>query len=65
MQENAKPPCRVLYNQEWLYSAGVSFRGQTVGADARLNECMALYLWMSSHVHVCGAYIFASQEQVC
>lgn len=28
-----------------------------MGVDARLNEYMALYLCMSSHVHVCGAYI--------
>lgn len=52
--KNAKCPCWV---QQWLYSAGVSFRGQTVGVDARLNECRALYLCRSSHVHVCGAYI--------
>lgn len=32
--------------------------------DAQLNECMALYRCMSSHVHVCGAYICLPEASV-
>lgn len=35
-----------------------------MGVDARLNECMALYRRMSSHVHVCGAYICLPEASV-
>ncbi len=35
-----------------------------MGADTSLNECMVLYLSMSSHVHVCGAYICLPEASV-
>lgn len=62
MQENAKLLCRRgCVCRCFIQRLN---RGQTVGVDARLNECMALYLCVSSHVHVCGAYICLPEASV-
>lgn len=39
-------------------------RGRAVAVEAQLNECTALYLCVSSHVHVCGAYICLPEASV-
>lgn len=64
MQENAKLLCKVQWWLQCRCFIQRFNRGQTVGVDAWLNECMALYLCMSSHVHVCGTYICLPEASV-